>query len=52
MIPWGHFAPYNAQATLHFRNGFFGLFLPITVSGRVSDISYIAQQPFGILDTS
>ena len=48
MIPRGHFTPYNAQATLHFRAGFFGLFLPITVSGRVTDIwrSYIAQRLF------
>ena len=48
MIPWGRFAPYNAQATLHFKQGFFGLFLPITVSGRVSDIwrSYVAQRLF------
>ena len=48
MIPRGHFTPYNAQATLHFKAGFFGLFLPITVSGRVTDIwrSYIAQRLF------
>jgi len=31
-------APYNAQATLHTYQGFFGLLLPITVHGRVSDI--------------
>ena len=48
MVPKGTLTPYNAQATLHFRAGFFGLFLPITVAGRVSDIwrSYIAQRLF------
>ena len=48
MIPQGHFTPYNAQATLHFSAGFFGLLLPTTVRGRVSDIwrSYIAQRLF------
>ena len=48
MVPKGTLTPYNAQATLHFRAGFFGLFLPITVSGRVTDIwrSFIAQRLF------
>ena len=48
MIPKGCLTPYNAQATLHFKAGFFGLFLPITVSGRVTDIwrSFIAQRLF------
>ena len=48
MIPKGTLTPYNAQATLHFYAGFFGLFLPITVTGRVTDIwrSYIAQRLF------
>ena len=48
MIPKGSLTPYNAQATLHFRAGFFGLFLPITVAGRVSDIwrSFITQRLF------
>ena len=48
MIPKGTLTPYNAQATLHFSAGFFGLFLPITVSGRVTDIwrSFIAQRLF------
>ena len=48
MIPKGCLTPYNAQATLHFRAGFFALFLPVTVAGRVSDIwrSYIAQRLF------
>ena len=33
------------QATLHFYRAFFGLYMPITVSGRVTDIwrSYITQ---------
>ena len=48
MIPKGCLTPYNAQATLHFKAGFFGLFLLITVSGRVTDIwrSFIAQRLF------
>jgi hypothetical protein len=42
----GTFTPYNAQATLHFRNAFWGMLLPITVHGRVSDIwrSYFTQR--------
>ena len=48
MVPTGVMTPYNAQATLHFSSSFFGLFLPVTVNGRVSDIwrSYIAQRLF------
>ena len=48
IVPTGVFTPYNAQATLHFSSGFFGLFLPVTVNGRVSDIwrSYFAQRLF------
>ena len=48
IIPTGVFTPYNAQATLHFSSGFFGLFLPVTVNSRVSDIwrSYFAQRLF------
>ena len=48
IIPTGVFTPYNAQATLHFLSGFFGLFLPVTVNSRVSDIwrSYFAQRLF------
>ncbi|CAB9524693.1 unknown protein [Seminavis robusta] len=36
----------HAQATLHFPVAFWGLYLPITVNGRVSDIwrSYIVQR--------
>ena len=41
-------APYNAQATLHFHKAFWGMLLPVTVHGRVSDIwrSYFAQALF------
>ena len=48
VIPVGVMTPYNAQATLHFRPGFWALLLPITVHGRVSDIwrSYFAQRLF------
>eukprot|EP01006_Ploeotia_vitrea_P031135 TRINITY_DN63440_c0_g1_i1.p1 TRINITY_DN63440_c0_g1~~TRINITY_DN63440_c0_g1_i1.p1 ORF type:complete len:384 (+),score=14.84 TRINITY_DN63440_c0_g1_i1:157-1308(+) len=42
----GTMTPYNAQATLHFKEAFWGLLLPITVHGRVSDIwrSYFTQR--------
>ena len=48
MIPSGTLTPYNAQATLHLKAGFFALLLPITVDSRVSDIwrSYFAQRLF------
>ncbi len=48
MMPLGSFTPYNAQATLHFRASFFSMYLPITVTGRVSDIwrSYVSQRLF------
>ena len=48
LVPDGVFTPYNAQATLHFKTGFWGLYLPISVTGRVSDIwrSYIAKRLF------
>ena len=41
-------APYNAQATLHFYDAFWALYLPVTVHGRVSDIwrSYFSQAIF------
>ena len=44
----GLFAPYNAQATLYLQDALWGLNLPVTVHGRVSDIwrSYIAQRLF------
>lgn len=37
-LPPGIFAPYNAQATVHQYDSFWGLLLPVTVHGRVSDI--------------
>ncbi|CAM9526473.1 unnamed protein product [Discosporangium mesarthrocarpum] len=45
VVPKGLFTPYNAQATLHFDPAFWGMLLPITVHGRVSDIwrSYFTQ---------
>ena len=48
IIPTGVMTPYNAQATLHFLSSFFGLFLPVTVNSRVSDIwrGYLAQRLF------
>ena len=47
----GTFCPYNAQATAHRPRGYWALYLPVTVHGRVSDIwrSYIAQAVFGVL---
>ena len=40
------YAPWNAQATLFRRTAFWGLLLPVTVPGRVTDIwrSYIVQR--------
>ncbi len=52
-LPSKEFAsPYNAQATLHWYDAFWGLYLPVTVPGRVSDIwrSYFEQTVFGLLD--
>ena len=45
-VPRGTYAPWNAQAVLVRREAFFGLALPITVSGRVSDIwrSYLTSR--------
>ena len=39
-------APFNAQSTLWAYSGFWGLLLPISVHGRVSDIwrSYVVQR--------
>ena len=44
--PTGTFAPWNAQATLVSSAAFWSLLLPITVTGRVSDIwrSFIADR--------
>ena len=40
--------PYNAQATMVFQSGFWSLYLPVSVAGRVSDIwrSYFSQAFF------
>merc|ERR1712061_490045 len=40
------FIPYNAQATVHLQEAFWGLLLPVTVHGRVSDIwrAYLVQK--------
>ena len=44
-ISRGTLVPYNSQATLHHSSSFWGLLLPVTVHGRVSDIwrSYFNQ---------
>jgi hypothetical protein len=44
--PVGSFAPWNAQATIFAPAAFMGLFLPVSVTGRVSDIwrSYISSR--------
>lgn len=46
VLPPGLMTPYNAQATMHFSKAFWGMLLPITVHGRVSDIwrSYWTQR--------
>lgn len=43
LIPKNSLTPFNAQATIWKKQAFWGLLLPITVHGRVSDIwrSYI-----------
>ena len=48
LVPTGVLTPYNAQATLHFQPGFYALYLPFSVTGRVSDIwrSFFAQRLF------
>ncbi|CAB4057887.1 unnamed protein product [Lepeophtheirus salmonis] len=50
ILPFGIYTPYNAQAILQFPPGYWALYLPISVSGRVSDIlrSYIAKRLFDI----
>lgn len=44
-LNWGRVAPFNAQATLWMRKSFWGMILPVSVHGRVTDIwrSYIVQ---------
>jgi len=46
VVPQNVFVPYNAQATVHLYDAFWGLLLPVTVHGRVSDIwrSYLTQK--------
>ena len=46
LIPFDKYAPYNAQATTHMKGAFWGMFLPISVPGRVTDIwrSYFTQR--------
>lgn len=46
VVPPKFFTPYNAQATVHLYEAFWGLLLPVTVHGRVSDIwrAYLAQK--------
>ena len=46
LIPYNSYTPYNAQATTHLFASFWGLYLPISVPGRVTDIwrSYIVQR--------
>eukprot|EP00536_Pseudo-nitzschia_multiseries_P018790 jgi/Psemu1/230287/e_gw1.3115.3.1 len=53
LIPSHTYISYNAQATLHMRQAMFALFLPITVSDRVSDIwrAYFSQRIFREIDT-
>ena len=45
LVPSNTYTPYNAQATTHLYNAFWGLYLPIYVPGRVTDIlrSYITE---------
>jgi len=45
-IPPEFFTPYNAQATVHLYEAFWGFLLPVTVHGRVSDIwrAYLTQK--------
>ncbi len=53
-IPNTVITPYNAQATLHYYNAFWALFLPVSVAGRVSDIwrSFVGQAFFKHLGLS
>lgn len=45
VLDYGVLAPFNAQATMFFRDAVYSMLLPVTVHGRVSDIwrGYIAQ---------
>ncbi|XP_022084642.1 probable glycosyltransferase STELLO2 [Acanthaster planci] len=46
VVPKRMFSPYNAQATLHAHDAFWGMLLPVTVHSRVTDIwrSYFTQR--------
>jgi len=46
LIPKNSFSPFNAQATVWTKKAFWGLLLPTTVHGRVSDIwrGYIVER--------
>lgn len=46
VLPKTVFAPYNAQSSIHLYESFWGLLLPVTVHGRVSDIwrAYLVQR--------
>mmetsp|Transcript_9027 Transcript_9027/g.14490 ORF Transcript_9027/g.14490 Transcript_9027/m.14490 type:complete len:206 (-) Transcript_9027:109-726(-) len=54
VVPSENLAPYNAQATLHTHKAMWGLLLPFTVTGRVSDIwrGYFAEPIFRDLGLS
>ena len=45
-VPEGVFSPWNAQATVFTKDAFWGLVMPISVSGRVADIwrSYVTER--------
>jgi drug/metabolite transporter (DMT)-like permease len=45
-VPYGSYSPWNSQAVVVRDVGFWGLLLPISVTGRVSDIwrSYITSR--------
>ena len=48
LVPPYTLTPYNMQATLHFKAGFWALFLPTSLDSELSDIwrSYIGQRLF------
>ena len=50
----GVFTPFNAQAVLFSKPSFWGMFMPVTVHGRVTDIwrSYFTQRLMWDLDQS
>lgn len=52
VVPKGVSSPFNAQATLFYHDAFWGLLLPSTVHGRVTDIwrAYFTQRLMWDLD--